>query len=59
MNFYVSPDGEALDRLAVDFVDRRLTLPIAAVHSLSEAGAALQMAVAGKARGAVVIDPTQ
>jgi NADPH:quinone reductase-like Zn-dependent oxidoreductase len=58
VNFYVSPDGEALDRLAVDFVDRRLTLPIAAVRRLSEAGAALHMAVAGKARGAVVIDPT-
>jgi NADPH:quinone reductase-like Zn-dependent oxidoreductase len=59
VNFYVSPDGDALERLAVDFVDRRLTLPIVAVHKLSEAGAALQMAVAGKARGAVVIDPTQ
>jgi NADPH:quinone reductase-like Zn-dependent oxidoreductase len=58
VNFYVSPDGEALDRLAVDFVDRDLTLPIAAMHRLSEAGAALEMAVAGKADGGVVIDPT-
>jgi hypothetical protein len=57
INFYVSPDGQALERLAVDFVDRHL--PIAAVHLLSEAGAALHMAVAGKARGAVVIDPTK
>jgi NADPH:quinone reductase-like Zn-dependent oxidoreductase len=58
VNFYVSPDGEALQRLAVDFVERHLSLPIAAVHRLSEAAAALQMAAAGKARGAVVIDPT-
>jgi hypothetical protein len=58
VNFYVRPDGNALDRLALDFVERDLTLPIAAVHRLSEAGAALQMAVAGKADGAVVIDPT-
>ncbi|HEY9287436.1 MAG TPA: NADP-dependent oxidoreductase [Candidatus Dormibacteraeota bacterium] len=59
VNFYVSADGQALERLAVDFVDRHLTLPIAAVRTLSEAGAALQMAVAGKAAGAVVIDPRQ
>jgi NADPH:quinone reductase-like Zn-dependent oxidoreductase len=59
VNFYVSPDGEALERLAVDFVRRHLTLPIAAVYRVSEAGAALQMAVAGKAGGAVVIDPAQ
>jgi NADPH:quinone reductase-like Zn-dependent oxidoreductase len=58
VNFYVRPDGNALDQLALDFVERDLTLPIAAVHRLSEAGAALQMAVAGKADGAVVIDPT-
>jgi NADPH:quinone reductase-like Zn-dependent oxidoreductase len=59
VDFYVSSDGQALERLAADFVERHLTIPIAAVHRLSEAGAALQMAVGGKAPGAVVIDVTQ
>ena len=55
-DFYVRPDGDALGRLAADFTQRRLTIPIAAVYGLSQAGAALQTAVAGKGGGAVVID---
>ena len=55
-DFYVHPDGEALDRVAADFAERRLTIIISAVYGLSEAGAALEAAVAGKAGGGVVID---
>lgn len=56
-NVYVSPDGEALERLARDFADRNLTIPIAGVYGLSEAGTALEVAVAGRSGGGVVIDP--
>ena len=56
-NFYVSPDGEALARVALDFARRQLTIPIAGVYGLSEAAAALEMAVAGQAGAGVVIDP--
>jgi NADPH:quinone reductase-like Zn-dependent oxidoreductase len=56
-NFYVSADGEALERVAVDFADSHLSIPIAAVFGLSEAAVALQTAVSGKVAGAVVIKP--
>jgi len=58
-NCYVSPDGEALDKLAADFAARQLTIPIATVYGLSEAGTALAAAVAGQAAGGLVIDPTR
>jgi NADPH:quinone reductase-like Zn-dependent oxidoreductase len=53
---YVAPDGEALERLAADFADRGLSLPVAAVFPLNEGSAALAEAVAGSP-GVVVIDP--
>jgi NADPH:quinone reductase-like Zn-dependent oxidoreductase len=53
---YVAPDGEALERLAADFADRGLSLPVAAVFPLDGGSAALAEALAGSP-GAVVIDP--
>jgi len=55
-NVYVKPDGAALERLAADFANRGLTLPIAAMFGLGQASAALAEAVAGSP-GVVVIDP--
>jgi hypothetical protein len=57
-NCYVSPDGEALAKLAADFAARKLTIPIAGVYGLSEAGVALTAAVRGQ-NGGVLIDPTR
>jgi NADPH:quinone reductase-like Zn-dependent oxidoreductase len=55
-NVYVKPDGAALERLAADFANRGLTLPIAAMFGLGQASAALAEAVAGSP-GVLVIDP--
>ncbi len=56
-NSYVSPDGIILEQLAARFAQRGLAIPVAGVHSLSEAGRALSEAVSGRAAGGVVIDP--
>lgn len=58
-NCYVSPDEEALDELAADFAARRLTIPIASVYGLLEAGTALAAAVARQTAGGVVIHPSR
>jgi NADPH:quinone reductase-like Zn-dependent oxidoreductase len=56
-SLYVSPDGIILEQLAARFAQRGLAIPVAGVHSLSEAGRALSEAVSGRAAGGVVIDP--
>ena len=56
-NAYVSPNGPTLEQLAARFAQRGMTIPVAAVHSLAEAGSALSEAVSGRAAGGVVIDP--
>jgi NADPH:quinone reductase-like Zn-dependent oxidoreductase len=55
--FFVSPDGALLERQAVSFAERRLTIPVAARYRLAEAGTALDAAVAGRLGGAIVVDP--
>jgi NADPH:quinone reductase-like Zn-dependent oxidoreductase len=55
--FYVSPDGALLERQAASFAERGLTIPVAAVYGLAEAGAALEAAVSGGRGGGIVIDP--
>lgn len=56
-NFYVSPDGELLERLAVDFEAQRLTIPLAAQDPLPNAAAALATVASGHAGGGVVLLP--
>ena len=56
-NVYVSPDGSALEEVAAGFTQRGLTIPVAGVHSLLEAGKALSQVVSGGTAGGVVIDP--
>jgi NADPH:quinone reductase-like Zn-dependent oxidoreductase len=58
-NLFVEADGEALAKLAADFVERRQTIPIAMVYGLSEASTAVSEAVKGEARGALLIDPSR
>ena len=58
-NVFVEADGEALEKLAAEFVERRQTIPIARVYGLSEAGTAVAAAVKGEARGALLIDPSR
>jgi NADPH:quinone reductase-like Zn-dependent oxidoreductase len=57
--FFVSPDGALLERQAMSFAERRLTIPIAARYGLQEARAALETAVSGRAGGAIVVDPRE
>jgi NADPH:quinone reductase-like Zn-dependent oxidoreductase len=55
--FFVSPDGALLERQVTSFVERGLSIPVAAVYGLAEAGAALTAAVGGRPGGAIVVDP--
>jgi NADPH:quinone reductase-like Zn-dependent oxidoreductase len=55
--FFVSPEGALLERQAASFAERRLTIPIAGRYGLAEARAALEIAVSGRAGGAIVVDP--
>jgi hypothetical protein len=50
---YVRSNGKALEQLAARFSQRGLSLPIARIYGLSEAGTALS----ARADGGVVIDP--
>ena len=56
-NVYVSPNGILLEQLATRFAQRGLAIPIAGVHSLSEAGKVLADVASGRAAGGVVLDP--
>lgn len=55
-DFYVAPDGPALERLAADFAADHKTIRIAAVYALRDASNALADVVGGRI-GGVVIDP--
>ena len=57
-NFYVSADGELLERLTVDFEAQRLTIPLAAHDRLPNAAAALAAVASGHAGGGVVLLPS-
>ncbi len=54
---YVSADGKSLEHVAADFAKRGLTLPVAGVYALEDAGKALSAAASGHAGGGIVIDP--
>ena len=54
---YVAPDGPALADAVAGFVARGLTIPIAGVHGLGDAGWALRAVARGRGDGARVIDP--
>ena len=56
-NFYVSSDGELLEKLAIDFVARHLTVSLARHDRLPDAAAALAAVVSGHAGGGVVLVP--
>jgi len=56
-NFYVSSDGELLEKLAIDFVARHLTISLARHDRLPDAAAALAAVVSGHAGGGVVLVP--
>jgi NADPH:quinone reductase-like Zn-dependent oxidoreductase len=53
----VRPDGINLEQLAARFAQEGLTIPVAGVYGLSEAGRALSEVVSGRVTGGVVIDP--
>ena len=55
-DFYVAPNGLALEQLAADFAADHKAFAIAAVHGLRDASKALADAMGGTA-GGVVIDP--
>ena len=56
-NAYVSPNGIRLEQLASRFAQRGLSIPIAGIHSLSEASRVLAEVASGQAAGGVVLDP--
>ncbi len=53
----VSPNGIILELLAARFAQDRLTISVAGVYSLSEAGRALSEVLSGRPAGGVVIAP--
>jgi NADPH:quinone reductase-like Zn-dependent oxidoreductase len=55
-NFYVRADGAQLARVAALLADRR-PIRIGATYGLEQAGTALDLAVQGRAGGAVVLEP--
>jgi NADPH:quinone reductase-like Zn-dependent oxidoreductase len=54
---YVRPDGTQLRRLARQFGDGQLEIPVAASYRLAEAAQALAQVTGGHAAGAVVLTP--
>jgi NADPH:quinone reductase-like Zn-dependent oxidoreductase len=54
---YVRPDGTQLRRLARQFGDGQLGIPVAASYRLADAAQALAQVVGGHATGAVVLTP--
>ena len=54
---YVRPDGTQLRRLARQFGDGQLEIPVAASHRLADAAQALAQVAGGHAAGAVVLTP--
>jgi NADPH:quinone reductase-like Zn-dependent oxidoreductase len=56
-NVYVRPDGGQLRKLAEQFADGTLTIPIASTYRLGDAAAALVQAISGHAGGAIALRP--
>ena len=56
INYYVHPDGAALEQIAVRFAERGLSIPLTATYDLSSADAALAEAVSGKTAGGIAIN---
>jgi NADPH:quinone reductase-like Zn-dependent oxidoreductase len=56
INYYVHPDGPALEQIAVRFAERGLSIPLAATYDLSSADIALADAVSGKSAGGIAIN---
>ena len=55
INYYVRPDGPALEQIALRLAERGLSIPLAATYDLSTADIALAEAVSGKTAGGIAI----
>src|ERR1051326_1246322 len=55
IDYYVHPDGAALEQIAIRFAERGLSIPLAATYELSTADMALADAVSGKSAGGITI----
>jgi NADPH:quinone reductase-like Zn-dependent oxidoreductase len=56
-NVYVRPDGSQLRKLAEQFADGKLAIPVASTHRLVDAAAALAQTISGHAGGAIILRP--
>jgi NADPH:quinone reductase-like Zn-dependent oxidoreductase len=56
-SIYVHPDGNQLRKLAKQFGDGQLEIPVAASYRLADAAQALARATGGHAAGAIVLTP--
>jgi NADPH:quinone reductase-like Zn-dependent oxidoreductase len=56
-SIYVRPDGNQFRKLAKQFADGQLQIPVAARYRLADAAQALAQATSGHAAGAVVLTP--
>ena len=56
-NIYVRPDGSQLRKLAEQFADGNLAIPVASTYRLVDAAAALAQTISGHAGGAIVLMP--
>jgi NADPH:quinone reductase-like Zn-dependent oxidoreductase len=54
-NVYVRPDGSQLRKLAKQFADGKLAIPIASTYPLADAAAALARTISGQAGGAIIL----
>jgi NADPH:quinone reductase-like Zn-dependent oxidoreductase len=54
---YVRPDGNQLRKLAKQFEDGQLEIPVASSHRLADAAQALAQATGGHAAGAIILMP--
>jgi NADPH:quinone reductase-like Zn-dependent oxidoreductase len=55
IDYYVHPDGAALEQIAARFAERGLSIPLAPTYELSTADIALAEAVSGKSAGGIAI----
>jgi NADPH:quinone reductase-like Zn-dependent oxidoreductase len=56
-SIYVHPDGNQLHKLARQFGDGQVEIPVAASYRLADAAQALARATGGHASGAIVLTP--
>jgi NADPH:quinone reductase-like Zn-dependent oxidoreductase len=59
IDYYVHPDGAALEQIAARFAERGLSIPMAATYELSTANIALADALSGKNAGGITINLRQ